>query len=110
RWYEPPHGRDRALLPRAIFLGLVMRPGESSYGPGDYLVRNLLGVDDESGALWVSAELEPNQGVQFHVRGAGTSAEDLEQALAPLDRGPAPAGALLFSCLGRGEHLYGRPD
>jgi len=39
-----------------------------------------------------------------------TSAEDLEQALAPLDRGATPAGALLFSCLGRGQHLYGRPD
>jgi small ligand-binding sensory domain FIST len=108
--YEAADERDRELLPHAIFLGLVMRPGESSYGPGDYLVRNLLGIDDESGALWVSAELEPNQVVQFHVRDAVTSAEDLEQALAPLDRRPAPAGALLFSCLGRGEHLYGRPD
>jgi small ligand-binding sensory domain FIST len=108
--YESADERDRELLPNALFLGLVMRPGESTYGPGDYLVRNLVGVDDESGALWVSAELEPNQVVQFHVRDAVTSAEDLEQALAPLDRGATPAGALLFSCLGRGQHLYGRPD
>jgi small ligand-binding sensory domain FIST len=109
--YATAGERDRRLLPHALFLGLVMRPGESRYGHGDYLVRNLLGVDDETGALWIGAELEANQVVQFHVRDAVTSAEDVEHALATLDREPAePAGALLFSCLGRGKHLYGRPD
>ncbi len=109
--FEQSDARDRALLaPGGVFLGLVMRPGEQVYGRGDYLVRNLLGVDDESGALWIGAELEANQVVQFHVRDAVTSAEDLEHALEPLDRSAAPAGALLFSCLGRGQHLYGRPD
>jgi small ligand-binding sensory domain FIST len=109
--FEQSDARDRALLvPGGVFLGLVMRPGESRYGRGDYLVRNVLGVDDESGALWIGAEPEVNQVVQFHVRDAVTSAEDLEQALEPLDRGASPAGALLFSCLGRGRNLYGRPD
>lgn len=109
--YAEADARDRELLPRALFLGLVMRPGESVYGQGDYLIRNLLGVDDETGALWVGAEVETNQVVQFHVRDAVTSAEDLENALGAVDAGGAhPAGALLFSCLGRGEHLYGRPD
>ena len=108
--YDGASERDRELLPRALFLGLVMRPGESRYGQGDYLVRNLLGVDDESGALWIGAEIEANQVVQFHVRDAVTSAEDLEHALGQLDRASRPAGALLFSCLGRGRHLYGRPD
>jgi small ligand-binding sensory domain FIST len=103
--------RDRQLLPHALFLGLVMHPGQSRYGHGDYLVRNLLGVDEETGALWIGAEIEANQVVQFHVRDAVTSAEDVEHALASID-GTAgePAGALLFSCVGRGKHLYGRPD
>jgi small ligand-binding sensory domain FIST len=108
--YENAGERDRELLPRALFLGLVMRPGESRYGRGDFLVRNLLGVDDETGALWIGAGIEVNQVVQFHVRDAVTSAEDLEQALRQLDDASAPAGALLFQCLGRGRHLYGRPD
>ena len=109
--YAEANERDRQLLPHALFLGLVMRPGESRYGHGDYLVRNLLGVDEETGALWIGAELETNQVVQFHVRDAVTSAEDVEHALASLDGLPAaPAGALLFSCLGRGKHLYGHPD
>ena len=46
--------------------------------------------------------------VQFHLRDARTSAEDLDQLLGRY-RG-TPAGSLLFSCLGRGMHLYGRPD
>jgi len=110
--FEQSDARDRALLvPGGVFLGLVMRPGESRYGRGDYLVRNVLGVDDESGALWIGSELETNQVVQFHVRDAVTSAEDLEQALGQLrQEASPPAGALLFSCLGRGRHLYGRPD
>jgi len=109
--FEQSDARDRALLaPGGVFLGLVMRPGETLYGRGDYLVRNVLGVDDESGALWIGAELESNQVVQFHVRDAVTSTEDLEQALEVLHAGASPAGALLFSCLGRGQHLYGRPD
>jgi small ligand-binding sensory domain FIST len=109
--YEGASARDRELLAHSLFLGLVMRPGESRYEQGDFLVRNLLGADEESGALWIGAELQANQVVQFHVRDAVTSAEDLEQALGGLrqDAGP-PAGALLFSCLGRGRHLYGRPD
>jgi small ligand-binding sensory domain FIST len=50
--------------------------------------------------------------VQFHLRDAATSAHDLEAVLARYQEGPPrrPAGSLLFSCLGRGEHLYGRPD
>jgi small ligand-binding sensory domain FIST len=46
--------------------------------------------------------------VQFHLRDARTSADDLDQLLAR-HRG-TPAGSLLFSCLGRGTHLYGRAD
>ena len=49
--------------------------------------------------------------MQFHLRDAEASAEDLRQHLSTYGRsGHKPAGALLFSCLGRGENLYGQPD
>ena len=49
--------------------------------------------------------------MQFHLRDAKTSAADLRQLLAGYEPGTTtPQGALLFSCLGRGLHLYGRPD
>ena len=90
-----------------------MREAQAQYVQGDYLIRNLLGSDATSGALQVAAELHDNQIVQFHLRDRDTAAYDLEQALARLDRVPdseRPCGSLLFSCTGRGMHLYGHPD
>jgi small ligand-binding sensory domain FIST len=72
------------------------------------LVRNLVGCDRASGALTVAASVEPGQVVQFHLRDAATSAEDLAELLAE-PAAPA-AGALLFSCVGRGQALYGAPN
>ena len=45
-------------------------------------------------------------GVQFHVRDAATATEDLELLLQPQSQLPPPAAALLFSCNGRGTHLF----
>lgn len=101
---------DRELMQHSLFLGLAMRPGEQAYTQGDFLVRNVIGGDADSGALRVGASVHPNQVVQFHLRDAATSAADLEQTLARLDAGigaARPAGGLLFSCTGRGAGLYG---
>lgn len=105
--------RDRRLIRHSLFLGVVMDPTNAEPGPGDFLIRNLMGVDPEGGALAVGAELRHGQTVQFHLRDARTSAEDLERMLARYaDRtaGARPEGALLFSCLGRGQYLYGEAD
>jgi len=104
---------DQALFRESLFLGIVMRERQSEYRAGDFLIRNLLGVESQTGGLVTGAMLTTNQVVQFHLRDAQTSADDLEGLLARYrDGSPAsgPAGSLLFSCLGRGEHLYGRPD
>jgi small ligand-binding sensory domain FIST len=90
-------------------------------GPGDFLIRNLMGMDTEHGALVISAMLREGQMVQFHVRDAVTASEDIaavlkRYALEALNtaQGEAmpsgPKGALLFSCGGRGVHMYGRPN
>jgi small ligand-binding sensory domain FIST len=61
----------------------------------------------------VGALLEESSVVQFHLRDARTSADDLEAHLCRYrdEAKDTPAkGALLFSCLGRGVHLYGSAD
>lgn len=112
--YEAATARDRALMQSALFLGIEMRPELHEYRRGDFLIRNLVGADPDDGALAVAAPLHEGQVVQFHLRDAHTSAADLEERLARYRRTPrpggAPCGALLFSCLGRGSGLYGRPD
>lgn len=97
---------DRELCRHSLFIGLA--PDGARLGRRDVLVRNLVGCDRASGALTVAATVEPGQIVQFHLRDAGTSAEDLQELLAE-PSAPA-AGALLFSCVGRGQALYGEPN
>jgi small ligand-binding sensory domain FIST len=105
--------RDRLLARHSLFLGIVMNQDRQEYRQGDFLIRNLLGIDADSGALAVGALLDENAVVQFHLRDARTSAHDLDEMLASYQRAevtPPPRGALLFSCLGRGQFLYGAAD
>ncbi len=104
--------RDRALFRHSLFLGVVMKE-QPEYRQGDFLIRNLAGIDPASGAIAVGALPELGAVVQFHLRDAETSRDDLEALLNRYSgegRADRPAGALLFSCLGRGMYLYGRPD
>jgi small ligand-binding sensory domain FIST len=112
--YEQASPRDQKLLRSSLFLGLEMKAGQGEYHQGDFLIRNLSTADQETGALVVAARPQVTQVVQFHLRDAQTSSEDLEQQLtryrSRTPRAALPEGALLFSCLGRGMLLYGHPD
>ena len=109
--YDRLNERDQTLLGRALFVGLAMPGDRPRIQAGEFLIRNVLGMDPQSGAIWVAAELEPNSIVQFHVRDALSSAQDLERALLGYETGAGkPAAALLFSCIGRGVGLYGTAD
>ena len=111
--YERVEARDQDLMQHSLFLGIAVSGEASGYGHGDFLIRNVLGADQGSGSIAIGALLETNSIVQFHVRDAEASAEDLEQLLRKISGETpvgSPAGSLLFSCLGRGKHLYGEPD
>jgi small ligand-binding sensory domain FIST len=104
--------KDRALLGQSLFLGIEMHSERASYGRGDFLIRNLVGANPNAGAIAVAARPKTGQVVQFHLRDAETSADDLETQLTRY-RGAGGSGAeaaLLFSCIGRGEQLYGQPN
>ena len=101
--------RDQQLMQTALHVGRVVDERKSTYGRGDYLVRNVLGFDLENKALAINELVRPGQTVQFMVRDRDAASEDLETLLADeAKRGPA-LGALLFSCNGRGKHLFGKP-
>lgn len=74
---------------------------------GDYVVRNLMGVDSGSGALAVAHEVAPGDAIQFCRRDEAAARADLDRMLRDLKRrAPAPRGALYFSCLARGPNLF----
>ncbi|MBX9689716.1 MAG: FIST C-terminal domain-containing protein, partial [Candidatus Obscuribacterales bacterium] len=104
--------KDQELAKYSLFLGVVMDEFKESFRPGDFLIRNILGLEPNSGALLVGELLRNERTVQFHLRDAETSSDDLRAMLKQYkDHSEgAPMGALLFSCLGRGEHLYGIPN
>jgi len=106
--------KDRQLLANGgLKVGLVMDEYRSEQRHGDFLIRSVIGADAESGAIVVAGEIDIGQTVQFHVRDAESADEDLRGALerevAALS-GQSPAGALLFTCNGRGSQLFQASD
>jgi small ligand-binding sensory domain FIST len=104
---------ERAALARGLLLGLVVDGGKPEYVQGDFLVRGLTGADPERGSVAVAAAVRPGQVVRLHARDAESADRDLREALA-LRRdalaGQEPAGALVFTCTGRGRGMFGHPD
>jgi small ligand-binding sensory domain FIST len=110
--YDSLPADDRELLRSSLFVGLEMRADSVEFRDGELLVRNIVGSVPELGALVVAAQVHRFQVLQFLLRDAAAAAFDLERLLDAYraSGGAAPAGALLFSCLGRGEGLFGRAD
>jgi len=103
---------DKTLAQRALLLGVVMNEYQEQFRRGDFLIRNLIGIDPSSGAIAVGDRIRVGQTVQFQVRDAQTSKDDLQTLLKERIEHPVkehPPGGLLFNCLGRGRDLYGEP-
>lgn len=96
-----PH--ERHLLAQGVHLGVVVDEHRTDFERGDFVIRNLLGADREVGALAAGDVVPVGTTVQFQVRDASTADEDLDELL---DTAPTAAGALLFTCNGRGRHLF----
>jgi small ligand-binding sensory domain FIST len=103
---------ERALAASGLLIGIVIDENRPEYERGDFLVRGLLGADEESGSIAVGERVRVGQTVRMQVRDGSSADEDLREALARLAGeldGP-PAGALLFTCNGRGSHMFNVPD
>lgn len=99
--------RDQQLVQSGLHVGRVINEYQDRFQRGDFLVRNCLGADRQTGALAVGDYLRTGQTVQFHVRDAQTADEDLRELLAASG---GAAAALLFTCNGRGTRLFDGPD
>jgi small ligand-binding sensory domain FIST len=97
---------DLHEIAHSIHVGLPVRGSDT----GDYLVRNLLGLDATRKRLAIGDYVETDQSILFCRRDVQTAHEDLLRMLDHIQSGLAgpPRGGLYFSCLGRGERLFGR--
>jgi small ligand-binding sensory domain FIST len=101
---------ERQQVAHGLLAGIVIDENRSEYRRGDYLIRGLLGVDDETGALALGELVRTGQTVRFHVRDAASADEDLRESLASAVAGERVAGALAFTCNGRGLNMFPAPD
>jgi small ligand-binding sensory domain FIST len=97
---------DRLLLSHGLQIGIVVDEHQADFGRGDFLVRSVLGASKTDGAITVGTTVEIGRTVQFQVRDAIAADEDLRAMLADAEGG----SALLFTCTGRGEQLFGVPS
>ena len=104
---------ERELVGQGLLVGIVIDGGKPSYERGDFLVRPLIGADTDDGSLAIGALVSPGQVIRLHARDADSADRDLREALdlrVQALGGAAPAGALAFTCNGRGRMMFGTPD
>lgn len=104
--------REKQMFQRGLHVGRVVSEYRESFEAGDFLVRNVLGIDPRNGSIVAGDFFRPGQTVQFHLRDHETADDDLKQLLRALakDSQDTPAGALIFTCNGRGTHLFPQSD
>jgi small ligand-binding sensory domain FIST len=103
--------RDQELVRQGLHVGRVINEYQGQFQRGDFLVRNVMGFDGETGALAITDRVRVGQTVQFHVRDAETADEDLHELL-QIDlsaHARRPAAVLVFTCNGRGTNLFAEP-
>ena len=100
---------QRELLQNGLLIGRAISEYRERFGRGDFLVRNLIGADQESGTVAVADYVKTGQTVQFQLRDAQTADEDLSLLLESQQTDEPAAGGLLFSCNGRGTRLFDEP-
>jgi len=96
---------DRELLADMVQIGRVIDESKLDFAPGDFLVRQVVGADPNSGALRVGDIVEVGSTAQFQVRDASSADQDLRRMVG----GRSAQAALVFTCNGRGTHLFPEP-
>ncbi|MBY0525047.1 MAG: FIST C-terminal domain-containing protein [Gemmataceae bacterium] len=103
---------EQSLFQQGLHIGMVMNEYQDNFQRGDFLVRNVMGLERETGSLAITDRVRVGQTIQFHVRDAQTADEDL-RALLQRDHGTnprKPGGGLLFTCNGRGSRFFPEPN
>ncbi|MCA9151310.1 MAG: FIST C-terminal domain-containing protein [Planctomycetales bacterium] len=103
----PTH--EQAALQRGLHVGRVVSEYQDEFQMGDFLIRNVLGLDHESGSIAIGDFVRPGQTVQFHIRDEAAADGELRQLLVGQVESQPKAG-LIFSCNGRGTRLFSQAD
>ncbi len=105
---ELPTKEQRALQ-NALLMGRVIDEYKDQFAMGDFLIRNVMGVDKERMSITVGDFFRAGQTIQFHIRDEESADHEMEQLLQKVADKSEPLGGLLFTCNGRGTRLFSEP-
>ncbi|MEE2679727.1 MAG: FIST N-terminal domain-containing protein [Myxococcota bacterium] len=106
---EVAGGRLAEDLGRAAAFLLAGVPVDGSdLSPGNYLVRHVVGFEENANAFALPMGLKAGDSLALVFRDAASAREDLKAMLAPFSGGGSAAG-LYFDCCARGESFFGVP-
>lgn len=99
--------REQRAVNQGLFVGRVINEYKDNRAQGDFLVRNVVGIEPESRAIVVADYIKVGQTIQFHIRDNETADAEMQQLLKQMNvANPRQSGALLFTCNGRGTRLF----
>jgi small ligand-binding sensory domain FIST len=99
--------REREMAIDALLIGRAITEYSDTFSHGDFLIRNVQGIDPDCDGIEVTDRFQVGQTVRFHVRDAEGADADLHQLLAKMETETANSKAgLLFSCNGRGQRMF----
>lgn len=107
--YQTLPTTEQRMMQHGLHVGRVVNEYQDRFTQGDFLIRNVVGVDNEERSIAVGDFVRPGQTVQFHIRDAESADAELRQLLAAAKSGCQPSAALLFTCNGRGTRLFPEP-
>ncbi|MFL6238734.1 MAG: FIST N-terminal domain-containing protein [Actinomycetes bacterium] len=105
--------REQALATQGLHIGIAVDEYAEEHTRGDFLVRGVMGADRASGGVVIGDVVDVGRTVCFQVRDADSADEDLHELMHRFHEHSGfdnVEGALLFSCNGRGAHLFGSAD
>lgn len=102
---------ERSHAQGNLFAGLAGNEYVEEFRPGDFLIRNIIGADPDSGAVVIAGIPRLGQTLQYQLRDRAAADADLRRVLREATAGrPRPLASLLFCCNGRGEEFFGEPS
>jgi small ligand-binding sensory domain FIST len=101
--------REQRMFQNGLHVGRVINEYQESFGFGDFLIRNVVGIDKEQRSIAIGDYVRPGQTVQFHIRDSESASLELQQMLSSASRERPYQSALLFTCNGRGSNMFSEP-
>ncbi len=100
--------REREMAMRLLLIGRAISEYSETFSHGEFLIRNITGIDQETKTIQVADRMKVGQTVRFHLLDDTAADADLKQLTSRArTSGMEPVAGILFSCNGRGARMFG---